>query len=162
MSFNPDPVSLINLTFCIAVVILSVWWCRKTGSRTPLFVGLAFGLFGISHILVLTNLNKTFEQFQIAVRIGIQQVDGGGDNLTLERQDGGDGKGNGQDRLLHGSTPGIVWRPGGGGLPRPVYDTAWQKSSFRRARGLANPAATCYHAGVALRFQGHSIGDTAP
>jgi len=74
MLFNPDPVSLINLTFCIAVVILSVWWCRKTGSRTPLFVGLAFGLFGISHILVLTNLNKTFEQFQIAVRIAAYAI----------------------------------------------------------------------------------------
>ena len=74
MSFNPDPVSLINLAFCIAVVILSGWWCRKTGSRTPLFVGLAFGLFGISHFLVLTNLNKTFEQFQIAVRIAAYAI----------------------------------------------------------------------------------------
>jgi PAS domain S-box-containing protein len=74
MSFNPDPVSLINLSFCIAVVILSGWWCRKTGSRTPLFVGLAFGLFGISHFLILTNLNKTFEQIQIAIRIAAYAI----------------------------------------------------------------------------------------
>ena len=69
MSFNPDPVSLINLAFCIAVVILSCWWCRKTGSRTPLFIGLAFGFFGISHIFVLFNLNKSLEQVQIVIRI---------------------------------------------------------------------------------------------
>lgn len=69
MSFNPDPVTLINLTFCIAVVILSCWWYRKTGSRTPLFFGLAFGLFGISHIFVLFNLNKPLEQVQIIIRI---------------------------------------------------------------------------------------------
>jgi PAS domain S-box-containing protein len=74
MSFNPDPVSLINLTFCVAVVILSGWWCRKTGSLTPLFVGLAFGLFGVSHFLVLMNLNKTFEQFQIAIRIAAYAI----------------------------------------------------------------------------------------
>ena len=74
MSFNPDPVSLINLSFCIAVVILSGWWCRKTGSRTPLFIGLAFGLFGISHFLILTDLNKTFEQVQIVIRIAAYAI----------------------------------------------------------------------------------------
>ena len=74
MSFNPDPVSLINLSFCIAVVILSIWWCRKTESRTPLFIGLAFGLFGISHFLILTDLNKTFEQVQIVIRVAAYAI----------------------------------------------------------------------------------------
>lgn len=74
MLFNPDPVSLINLTFCVAVVILSGWWCRKTGSRTPLFIGLAFGLFGISHFLILANLNKPFEQFQIVIRVAAYAI----------------------------------------------------------------------------------------
>lgn len=74
MTFNPDPVSLINLAFCVAVVILSWWWSRRTGSRTPLFIGLAFGLFGISHFFVLTSLNKSLEQVQIIIRIAAYAI----------------------------------------------------------------------------------------
>jgi PAS domain S-box-containing protein len=74
MSFNPDPVTLINLTFCIAVVILSCWWYGKTQSRTPLYIGLAFGLFGISHSIVLLNLSKPLEQVQILIRIAAYAI----------------------------------------------------------------------------------------
>lgn len=74
MSFNPDPVTLINLMFCIAVVLLSCWWCRKTGSRTPLFIGLAFALFGISHIIILLELNRPLEQAQILIRIAAYAI----------------------------------------------------------------------------------------
>jgi PAS domain S-box-containing protein len=69
MSFNPDPVSLINLSFCIVVVLVSFWWSARTGSRTPLFIGMAFGLFGVSHLLVLLNLNKPLELALIFIRI---------------------------------------------------------------------------------------------
>ena len=78
MSFNPDPVTLINLSFCIAVVIISCWWCVKTKSRTPLFIGLAFGLFGISHIFVLYNLNRPLEQVLILVRSAAYAIVAGG------------------------------------------------------------------------------------
>jgi PAS domain S-box-containing protein len=74
MSFNPDPVTLINLAFCIAVVIVSCWWFWKTQSRTPLYIGLAFGLFGISHIIVITNLNKPLEQALIFIRIAAYAI----------------------------------------------------------------------------------------
>jgi PAS domain S-box-containing protein len=74
MSFNPDPVTLINLTFCIVVVLVSCWWFTRTGSRTPLFIGCAFGLFGISHIIVLCNLNKPLETFQILIRIAAYAI----------------------------------------------------------------------------------------
>jgi len=69
MSFNPDPVTLINLSFCIVIVCLSWWWNSRTGSRTPLYIGLAFGLFGISHLFVLMNLNKPLELALIFIRI---------------------------------------------------------------------------------------------
>lgn len=74
MSFNPDPVTLINLTFCIIVVIVSCWWYKKTGSRTPLYIGLAFGFFGISHVIILFNLNKPLELFQIIIRIAAYAI----------------------------------------------------------------------------------------
>lgn len=69
MTFNPDPVSLINLAFCAGIVILSVWWSVKTRSRTPLFIGLAFGLFGISHLFLLFGMNRQFEQIYILIRM---------------------------------------------------------------------------------------------
>jgi PAS domain S-box-containing protein len=69
MLFNPDPVTLINLSFCIVIVFLSWWWNSRTGSRTPLYIGLAFGLFGISHLFVLINLNKPLELALIFIRI---------------------------------------------------------------------------------------------
>lgn len=68
MTFSPDPVSLTNLMFCIGIVALSVWWYGKTRSRTPLFIGLAFGLFGISHIFILFGLNRLHEQVYILIR----------------------------------------------------------------------------------------------
>jgi PAS domain S-box-containing protein len=69
MLFNPDPVTLINLSFCVVIVLLSGWWNSRTGRRTPLYIGLAFGLFGISHLFVLINLNKPLELALIFIRI---------------------------------------------------------------------------------------------
>ena len=74
MTFNPDPVALINLAFCIGIVALSIWWFGKTTSRTPLFIGLAFGLFGISHIFILTGLNREYEQVYILVRMAAYAI----------------------------------------------------------------------------------------
>jgi len=59
----------LNLIFCLTVVMLSCWWSWKTGSRTPLFIGLAFGLFGISHGIVFFGLTKNLGQVQILIRI---------------------------------------------------------------------------------------------
>jgi len=72
--FNPDPVTLINLAFCIGIVALSLWWYGKTTSRTPLFIGLAFGLFGISHIFILTGMNRQYEQVYILVRMAAYAI----------------------------------------------------------------------------------------
>jgi PAS domain S-box-containing protein len=64
----------LNLVFCFAVVILSCWWCWRTGSRTPLFIGLAFGLFGFSHSIVLFNLTKVLGQVQVPIRIAAYAI----------------------------------------------------------------------------------------
>src|SRR5512145_1410364 len=64
----------VNVIFCLAVVALSCWWSWKTRSRTPLFIGLAFGLFGISHGIVLFNLQKTLGQVQLPVRIAAYAI----------------------------------------------------------------------------------------
>ncbi|OPX64422.1 MULTISPECIES: PAS domain S-box protein [unclassified Methanoregula] len=74
MTFNADPVTFINLAFCVGVVALSLWWYGKTKSRTPLFIGLAFGLFGISHTFILFGLNRQYEQIYILVRMAAYAI----------------------------------------------------------------------------------------
>jgi len=63
-----DPITMINLVFCIGIVLISIWWHRKARSRTPLYIGLAFGLFGISHTAVLLDLKSSSEVLLIVVR----------------------------------------------------------------------------------------------
>jgi len=64
----------LNLGFCFAVVILSCWWSWKTASRTPLFIGMAFGLFGISHGIVFFGMAKDLGQVQISIRIAAYAI----------------------------------------------------------------------------------------
>ena len=53
MAFVWDPVSVLNLLFCILIVILGYWAYRQKENVVALYIGLGFGLFGISHIAVL-------------------------------------------------------------------------------------------------------------
>jgi PAS domain S-box-containing protein len=68
MTFIPDPITLVNLVFCIIIVLLSLWWYKKTGSYTPLYIGLAFGLFGISHLATLFDLTTPYQPILIIIR----------------------------------------------------------------------------------------------
>ncbi len=53
-----DAVVLVNLILCVVIVVLGVWEYTRTKSRVALYVGVAFGLFGISHLLTLLGLAK--------------------------------------------------------------------------------------------------------
>lgn len=64
-----DPITLINLVFCIGIVVISIWWSRTSGSNTPLYIGLAFGLFAISHSAVLLDLKSAIEPALIVIRV---------------------------------------------------------------------------------------------
>ncbi|NLD57875.1 MAG: PAS domain S-box protein [Methanomicrobiales archaeon] len=69
MQFVFDPITLINLIFCIGIVVISIWWSRTSQSRTPLYIGLAFGLFGTSHAAVLLDLKNAIEPALIVIRV---------------------------------------------------------------------------------------------
>ena len=51
-----DPVILVNLILCGVIVVMGTWQYIRTRSRIELYVGTAFGLFGISHLLTLLGL----------------------------------------------------------------------------------------------------------
>ena len=56
MALEWDPVTFINLVLCIIIVILASLCFMKCRDSLPLYIGAAFGLFGISHAVTLAGL----------------------------------------------------------------------------------------------------------
>jgi uncharacterized membrane protein (UPF0136 family) len=63
-----DAVVLVNLILCIFIVVLGVLEYTRTKSRVALYVGIAFGLFGISHLLTLLGLSGSLMAPLIIIR----------------------------------------------------------------------------------------------
>ncbi len=61
-------IPLVNLLLCIVIVILGYLCYRKSGERLPVFIGAAFGLFGISHAATLAKLATAYEIPLILIR----------------------------------------------------------------------------------------------
>jgi hypothetical protein len=53
MAFVPDLTLLINLSLCIVILLLGYLVYRKRDSVSALFIGIAFGMFGLSHLNAL-------------------------------------------------------------------------------------------------------------
>ncbi|KQC05657.1 MAG: hypothetical protein APR53_06910 [Methanoculleus sp. SDB] len=68
MAFLSDPILIINLILCILIVIVSYWSAVRIQSTIPLFIGTAFGFFGISHFMTIIGLREQFETFLIIIR----------------------------------------------------------------------------------------------
>jgi hypothetical protein len=56
MTIEWDPILFVNLILCIVIVILGYLCYRKTNELLPVYIGAAFGLFGISHAATLLGL----------------------------------------------------------------------------------------------------------
>ena len=54
-----DPVIILNLIFCIIIVILAVIGYNKTNNTIPLYIGVSFGLFGISHLATILGYSSS-------------------------------------------------------------------------------------------------------
>ncbi|MFH1522778.1 MAG: TMEM14 family protein [Patescibacteria group bacterium] len=63
-----DPLYVVNLILCISIIILGFWGYKKTNSKTSLYVGIAFGLFGISHLATILGLKSKIELILIIIR----------------------------------------------------------------------------------------------
>ena len=68
MALNLDPVYLVNLVLCIVIFILGYWSYIKRRDFLPLLIGLAFGLFGISHIVTIAGLSSDLNSVLILIR----------------------------------------------------------------------------------------------
>ena len=66
---NLDPIYIVNLILCIIIVVLGIFIYLRKGDFVPVYVGLAFGLFGISHATTILGLKAEAENFLIVIRL---------------------------------------------------------------------------------------------
>ncbi len=68
VTFTPDPIPLTNFILATAIFLLGLWGYRKSGRQTEALVGAAFGLFAITHLMVLLGQSST-ELLILAIRV---------------------------------------------------------------------------------------------
>jgi uncharacterized membrane protein (UPF0136 family) len=68
MGFDWDTVTAINLMLSVAILVLGVVGYRRSQRSGALIVGLAFGLFGLSHLANLLDLKDELEAELIGIR----------------------------------------------------------------------------------------------
>jgi uncharacterized membrane protein (UPF0136 family) len=59
----------INLVLCIVILALGIWAYVKKKWDVPLYIGIAFGLFGVSHTLTLMGLAASLDALVIVIRV---------------------------------------------------------------------------------------------
>ena len=68
MKFQWDTIYGINLILCTVILIFGVIGYRRSKSNLPLYIGIAFGLFGLSHLATLLSLKEDLKTILIVVR----------------------------------------------------------------------------------------------
>jgi hypothetical protein len=53
---------------CAIILVFGLIGWRRSGRAFPLYIGIAFGLFGISHLVTILGLKTTLEAPLIVVR----------------------------------------------------------------------------------------------
>jgi len=69
MAIIPDPVVMVNLVLCIIILILGYLVYRKRQKMDALIIGIAFGIFGVSHLNTLLGLGLFPEVTFVLLRI---------------------------------------------------------------------------------------------
>ena len=62
-------ITLVNLILCIVILGLGIWAYTKKKGDVPLYIGIAFGLFAISHLITLIGLAAALNIFLIIIRL---------------------------------------------------------------------------------------------
>ena len=66
---NWDPLLTINLLLCVIILALGIWSYVKNKVDWPLYIGIAFGLFGISHLITILGMAAGLAAFLIVIRL---------------------------------------------------------------------------------------------
>ena len=68
MQLSWDMLTFINLILCIVILIFGILGYQRSKSQVVLYVGIAFGLFGLSHLATLLSLKDSLSTILIIVR----------------------------------------------------------------------------------------------
>jgi len=68
MAFTWDPITAVNLVLSVIILVLGYWGYKKSNNNVPLYVGTAFGLFGVSHLATLLGLTQSLVSVLIIIR----------------------------------------------------------------------------------------------
>ena len=69
MAIVPDPVVIVNLILCAVILVLGYLVYRKRENIGALLIGIAFGMFGLSHLNTLLELSLFPEVTFVLLRI---------------------------------------------------------------------------------------------
>ncbi len=64
-----DMVTISNLVLSTIILIMGIWEYTRSQSRTVLYIGIAFGLFAITHLLSLLGLAASLSAFILVIRV---------------------------------------------------------------------------------------------
>jgi hypothetical protein len=68
MAIMFDPITTVNLILSLTILVLGVVAYGKKKNGLALYIGGAFGLFGLSHLLTLLGLAQSLTAFLIVIR----------------------------------------------------------------------------------------------
>ena len=68
MAFVWEPLTGINLILCAVIFLFGLIGYRRARTSVPLLIGIAFGLFGVSHLASLLSLTELVTTELIALR----------------------------------------------------------------------------------------------
>jgi hypothetical protein len=69
MHFNWDTITFINLVLCIVILVFGIMGWQRSKNVVPLYIAIAFGLFGLSHLANLLGLNASISALLIVIRL---------------------------------------------------------------------------------------------
>ena len=69
MHFSWDTVTFINLVLCIVILVFGIMGWQRSKNFVPLYIAIAFGLFGLSHLATLLGLNSSLNILLIIIRL---------------------------------------------------------------------------------------------
>ena len=69
MVYNLDVMTTVNLGLSILILIVGCRGYIKYKDKTPFHVGVAFGLFAVSHLITLLGMERALESTMVLIRI---------------------------------------------------------------------------------------------
>jgi uncharacterized membrane protein (UPF0136 family) len=69
MQFAWDSTTFINLVLCIIILVFGIMGWQRSKNMVPLYIGIAFGLFGVSHLATLLSLKDALTSILILIRL---------------------------------------------------------------------------------------------